>query len=730
MGRADGEGCANAHVHIFIRQSCMIGRLREPMALPLGLALSKHPQLMFDKPAAVVDIGFSVWKGRPPGRRRSSWFLALPVLLVAFLFSVRSSAATWSLLGAAEKGSLIEPLGSHRGLVCGPQNCAIWDVATGTSSSTVPIGVTSSPGGHVRLSDGSVLVVFGVRSSPPLLWNPASGRWLPTVPLPESLDRVHLAVLVDGRVIISGRSQSDGSLRAYVADRDVTRWSTLTPMPARTAPNSELLPTPSGLVLLESVDGKPRLSRYAATLNTWTPVTLPAGRELGDKPGLTTWGDRVVIVARNILRLDVLLIAPEQTTTREVAWPPIGDLHVEPISSFDGSDMLLLGDGNDLLLWRKPEESPLRLPRSAIGAQRALAAVDARHLIGLGPAGALVLATLEGPAPPAGACDGLDRYLRQAGDGTPSSVQGPLSGANVSVDIALVGDACRDRIHRGDMPDVPSLIRRWASQPEPEWRDLGQRFSCAAEDPAALPEVAAWLSSKTSELTRAVCIARLPYWPGAALARRDVFQNLVQQIDGIWQVDPGALLAAQEHDSVALWDLLVPAVATGKERRAVGAEALERRVCSDLRKAAPERQKLCAERASQRERSEKPEPVNHTPVPKLALDILAGVAVGGLAAGTYVARESDVGRGIATASGVLGGAVIGAAIGALPAYIYGMKTRHDDATPAFLIAGSVVGGVLGGFAAYAVSTSSSARAPTTAVCLAIPFLVVIALPVD
>jgi hypothetical protein len=666
----------------------------------------------------------------PPGKRAGPTFLvASLVVLATSLVPSRSAAATWSLLGAADEGSVIEPLGSGKGLVCGPQNCAIWDLATGTSTAGEPIGVTSWPRGHVRLSDGSVLVVFDVRSSPPQRWNLASGHWLPTVPLPESLDRVHLAVLVDGRVIISGRAQNDGSLRAYVADRDVTKWSPLTALPATAAGNSDLLPTPSGLVLLELVDGKSRLSLYAAGTNTWTPVTLPGGWELDDKQSLTTWGDRAVVVARSILRLDVLLITPKLTTTRQVAWPPLGDLHVEQIPSFDGSDMLLLGDGENLSLWRKPEESPLRLPHSEIGVRRSLAAIDAHHLLGLGPAGTLVLATVEGPPPSAGACDGLGRYLRhQADDGTLPGVQEPLSHANVFLDIALVGDACRERIHRGELPDVLTLIRRWASQPEPEWRDLGQRFSCATEDPEALPEVAAWLSSTASELTRAVCIARLPYWPNAARARHDVFQDLVRQTDGIWQVDSGALLAAQKNDSVALRDLLVPAIATGKERRAVGAEALEKRVCSDLRGASPERQRLCAEGASQQ--PEKPQQVTHTPIPKPALDILAGVAVGGLIAGTYVARESNVGRGIATASGVLGGAVIGLGIGALPAYIYGMKARNDHTTPAFLIAGSVVGGVLGGLAAYAVSASPSARAPTTAAGLALPFLVVIALPVD
>ena len=664
------------------------------------------------------------------GKRAGTTFLVASLVVLAMsLVPSRSAAATWSLLGAADKGSVVEPLGSGKGLVCGPQNCAIWDVATGTSTASEPIGVTSWPLGHVRLSDGSVLVVFDVRSSPPRRWNPASGRWLPTVPLPESLDRVHLAVLVDGRVIISGRSQNDGSLRAYVADRDVTKWSPLTAIPATAVGNSDVLPTPSGLVLLESVDGKPRVSRYAAGVNTWTPVSLPAGWVTDDKPSLTTWGDRAVIVERNVLRLEVLLIAPEQTTTRQVAWPPLGDLHVEPIPSFDGSDMLLLSDGENLSLWRKPEESPMRLPHGEIGIRRSLAVIDARHLLALGPAGTLVLGTLEGFPPSAGACDGLERYLRhQTGDGTLPGVEGPPSGANVSLDIALVGDACRGHIHSGELPDALTLIRRWASQAEPEWRDLGRRFSCATEDPAALPEVAVWLSSTASELTRAVCIARLPYWPNAARTRRDVFQHLVRQTDGIWLVDSGALLAAQSGDSVALRDLLVPTVAAGKERRAVGAETLQKRVCSDLRGASPERHRLCAEDASPK--PEKPQPANHTPIPKPALDILAGVAVGGLVAGAYVARESDVGRGIATASGVLGGALIGLGIGALPAYIYGMKTGHDDATPAFLIAGSVVGGVLGGLAAYAVSASPSARAPTTAVGLAIPFLVVIALPVD
>ncbi len=239
------------------------------------------------------------------------------------------------------------------------------------------------------------MVVFDARSSPPRRWNPASGHWLATAPLPGALDRVHLAVLVDGQVIISGRSQNDGSLRAYVADRDVTKWSPVTAMPTTAAGNSDLLPTAWGLVLLELVEGKPRVSRYSAAVNLWTPVILPAGWELGEKQVLTSWGDSAVIVARSTLQLDALLIGPEQASTRQVAWPALGDLHVEQLPSFDGSDMLLLGDGENLSLWRKPEESPLRLPRSEIGARRSLAVINGRHLLGVGPERALVVATLD-----------------------------------------------------------------------------------------------------------------------------------------------------------------------------------------------------------------------------------------------------------------------------------------------------------------------------------------------
>ena len=76
---------------------------------------------------------------------------------------------------------------------------------------------------------------------------------------------------------------------------------------------------------------------------------------------------------------------------------------------------------------------------------------------------------------------------------------------------------------------------------------------------------------------------------------------------------------------------------------------------------------------------------------------------------------------MATGSGALGGATIGAVGGLAIAY-----NRWDSKNAGALIfGGAIVGGVLGGVAAYYASASPSARAPTTAVGLVFPCIFVL-----
>jgi len=55
---------------------------------------------------------------------------------------------------------------------------------------------------------------------------------------------------------------------------------------------------------------------------------------------------------------------------------------------------------------------------------------------------------------------------------------------------------------------------------------------------------------------------------------------------------------------------------------------------------------------------------------------------------------------------------------------------RDDGAGALVLLGAVGGGILGGIAAYALSEESSHRAPVTALGLAIPYLITLAITFD
>jgi hypothetical protein len=107
-----------------------------------------------------------------------------------------------------------------------------------------------------------------------------------------------------------------------------------------------------------------------------------------------------------------------------------------------------------------------------------------------------------------------------------------------------------------------------------------------------------------------------------------------------------------------------------------------------------------------------------------------GALFGGVVATAYVTRDSDVGRGITTGAGALGGATLGAGVGALAGIAIGLPNLSDKPVVPSIIVGALAGAVLGGIASHNLSASPSACAPTTGVALAFPYLLVLAIPID
>ena len=102
----------------------------------------------------------------------------------------------------------------------------------------------------------------------------------------------------------------------------------------------------------------------------------------------------------------------------------------------------------------------------------------------------------------------------------------------------------------------------------------------------------------------------------------------------------------------------------------------------------------------------------------------------GLVAGAYATRDSDVGRGITTGAGVIGGATVGFGVGALAGLAIGMVYWNDKPVLPSAIVGALAGAVAGGSASHSLSASTRACAPTTAVALAFPYNLVLAIPLD
>ena len=401
-------------------------------------------------------------------------------------------------------------------------------------------------------------------------------------------------------------------------------------------------------------------------------------------------------------------------------------LRVEQIEASGPAATLLIDDGLDLLLWHQSDASPRVVRRDPLGAERGLAAVDEAHFMGVGPGGTVNLLSLDNRPPAGGACDGLERFLRRTYGEVP-----PIASPTLVVALGLADGRCRQAVARGEAPALAALAREWTAQPDPRRSELGRLVSCAIRDRPALEAIPRWQDDQGQTLARSVCIAALQTWPGADEVRRKVFDGLVRRGVTGWQVDPALLALLDADDDPMLRDELVPVVRTAQAQRAAGLDRLHEAVCARTDRASSQRASLCTAPNDWSPSPNRRRDDNNLALRRLTLDLVATAAVGGLVAGSYLTRDSQASRVIATGSAALGGAVVGMGIGTALGYLhYAIGSRGTTNATPYLIAGAIVGGSLGGWAGYAASAAPTSRPWVTALGLAIPYGVILVLPLD
>ena len=285
--------------------------------------------------------------------------------------------------------------------------------------------------------------------------------------------------------------------------------------------------------------------------------------------------------------------------------------------------------------------------------------------------------------------------------------------------------ACREQVHRGQAPALLSLVRTWTGQTGAV--DLGRSVACALQDDGSAKVLGAWLRDDESRRARSICLQSMATWPAAEPAWKPALDRAVRKVAGAYYVDPAVQALAAEVPRADVRERLVPVLRAADDRHASGFEQLRRGVCVVDPEMSAARRQTCSDLVSRREADwRRPRPSGDTH--PAATVIVASALYAGAVALTYAAREQDAGRGIATGAGAVGGATLGIAASGLVALGAGTHSRGSiDAVPALLLGGAIAGGVLGGIAAHSLAREPSNRTAVTAVSLAVPYLLTLAI---
>jgi hypothetical protein len=346
----------------------------------------------------------------------------------------------------------------------------------------------------------------------------------------------------------------------------------------------------------------------------------------------------------------------------------------------------------------------------ALAPRAATVTLDEYHLLSSDGLGTW-LVTLDATPARASACAGIDRVLQSLED--PNASASVPSTENYRAWIGLVDPTCKLEYQQGRAPALANRLHEWAVS-----SNLGQRvpariLACTLHDAGALENLHAWLHDERSLAARAACFDRLLEWPEAVSIRQRALAYAVRGT-GNKHVDPAVLFVSSQDDSPIVLDRLTPVLNAAAEKHAAGFDRLYANLCRDRSgAAAPQRTNACESLHDEHE-------ANWTGYGKaIVTSVVATTLVAGAITTAYLARHSEGSRAIATSSGIVGGLLIGGAIGV------GLQghDRSGAGSAALLWTGVLAGSIGGGVAAYFASRSPGARAPTTGVALALPYIV-------
>lgn len=625
--------------------------------------------------------------------------------------------AAWSVIGGANPPTILQPLGAGRALVCDERRCAIWDHAVGRWTETAPAPLPAGPVSHLRRRDGAVVAIDGSRKAPPAIWSQATGHWTSGPPLPEVLSDLQTAELDDGRIVAGGWAPAVRRTRAYVADPQLRGWSILVDgLPG--LPNPNIVPTRWG-ALLFTTGG---CWRYTTGVEGWReiPLALPPSARFAS---LNEWGGEVLVTARRDDRWTAWIIDRDDRLRPAATLPATKTrLGLVPIPASDRPKMWLVSADADDYLWREGDEGPIPLP-AALPVLASLVALDEQHLLGVQLSGAVVEVALDGTGPPGRSCEGLLRYLSRTP--TPASSES---------DFALAGARCRAEVRRGEAPALVGLVRTWSR--DHERQEVGRSFECAIQDDESIEALPGWIRGGMGEAARTTCYQSLLSWPAARGAWQAALDHSVYQRADRWWVDPALIRLASLVATPDLRERLVPVVRAAYAHRAGGFDPLRDRVCVSDSGVSDARRRTCEDLAAQHESEWRQQEENllqqrrASPPSRLPLIAGATAVLAGAVGAAYVTRESDAGRAIAVGAGALGGAALGISAVALfsPNRLWGPKGSRQ--LPRLFEVGMLAGAVAGGIGAYALASSPASRAPVTAAALALPYLLIVTLPLD
>ncbi len=253
-----------------------------------------------------------------------------------------ATAARWILAPPGEGGSRrltlrLDPVGLDYPLLVDPA----W----------IPTGSLNTPRNNplgILLQTGKVLVMAGFMTAQATaeLYDPASGRWSYTGPLPFGFQD-HAAVLLrNGRVLVAGGTAADALPNCHLYDSQAGSWSSAAPMNTpRRRHSLTLLPDGRVLAVGGLTTGTVRTATaeiYDPTANAWTPVADASVARWGHFAVLLRDG-RVLVAAGDAIVAD--LKKTEIFDPATGLWTPAGDLTVARGDLASGT---LLPDGRVL----------------------------------------------------------------------------------------------------------------------------------------------------------------------------------------------------------------------------------------------------------------------------------------------------------------------------------------------------------------------------------------------